>query len=167
VSNHILHSVSLDPWENLKTLQLSYESTHLDTYSWDMWKAIFRSATKRFKDRELKVENLGISTYPIPITSNGQHLPELLPDTRTSVKMNLTKEDVPELGTRPIYFYRKPNWKTATPQEFWGFFTFNKDPTGPTGLHIRERPDGCARIVSDSLPSDAPDSPQEEPNINM
>jgi hypothetical protein len=80
------------------------------------------------------------------------------PVIRTEGSINLYKHDIPELGTRPLYFYRKPNRATASPREFWGFFTFNQDPRGPTGLTVRySEPFNLGRVVSESLPPDPPD----------
>jgi hypothetical protein len=134
-------------------LHLAYESTRLDTVKWAEWKPILMSAARRHK---LDVKDLGIGRYLILIAPNRQYSPESPSVTRTNASVTIVKEDIPELGTRPIYFYRKRNWRVATPQEFWGFFTFNKDPNGRTGLHVRVQADGRARIVSDYLSPNAP-----------
>lgn len=79
----------------------------------------------------------------------------------------IRKENVPELGTRPIYFYRKPD-PTAPPHEFWGFFTFNKDPTGPTGLTVRlTEPEQYGCIFSENATPEMLAKPQTRIGLDL
>ncbi|KAG8740164.1 hypothetical protein FRC10_004690 [Ceratobasidium sp. 414] len=126
----------LEPWENIKTISLMYESERFTMAPWDQWKIILASCAKR----------------------RGRDVNKLAIVTRIEVILTLYKCNVPELGTRPVYFFRKPNQATATPREFWGFFSFNPDPNGPTGISVRVNPLGLGRLVSDSVVEPDPES---------
>ncbi|QRW15290.1 hypothetical protein RhiLY_14289 [Ceratobasidium sp. AG-Ba] len=122
-------SFTLEHWKDLEWVQLDYESPRLDRVPWDQWKIILQSCAKR-KNR--KLDDLGIVT-------------------RTECSMLLHKRDCPELGTRPLYFHRRPNQVVASPREFWGFYSFNPDPNGSPGIKVRVSERGMGRVMSDSM----------------
>ncbi|KAJ1310502.1 hypothetical protein OPQ81_007234 [Rhizoctonia solani] len=129
----------LEPWQGVDSISLSYESVRLDMVGWEEWKHALKIVAQK---KNLREEDLGVVT-------------------RTDVLVSIDKKDIPELGTRPIYFYRRKSGVDTTPQQFWGFFTFNQDPLGPTGLTVRRSgTKQWGRIVSESLP---PDPPEYEP----
>ncbi|KAG9105664.1 hypothetical protein FRC07_009133 [Ceratobasidium sp. 392] len=99
---------------------------------WEQWRIILESCAKR----------------------RNQDIYDLAVITRTEGSFTLRKVNCPKLGTRPLYFFRKPDQVTATPREFWGFFSFNPDPNGPPGISIRVNPHGKGRLVSDSVEPD-------------
>ncbi|CAE6499566.1 unnamed protein product [Rhizoctonia solani] len=127
---------SLEPWQGVECIRLRYESVRLELVEWAEWRCALEKIAERKKD--LPVEDLGVVS-------------------RTDVLITIDKMDVPELGTRPIYFYRRKLGADTSPEQFWGFFTFNQDPLGPTGLTVRRSgPNQRGRIVSESLPPDPP-----------
>jgi hypothetical protein len=89
--------------------------------------------------------------------------------TFANVLIELNRKDVPELGTRPVYFHRRKLSADTTPEQFWGFFSFNQDPFGPTGLTVRLSGESSlkGRIVSESLPPDPPDYKQRFKTFEM
>ncbi|KAG9101352.1 hypothetical protein FRC06_003152 [Ceratobasidium sp. 370] len=117
----------LEPWKGLDRIMLIYESERITHVPWEQWKIILASCAKR----------------------RGRDINDLAVITRIEAILNIRKDNVPELGTRPIYFFRKPNQATATPREFWGFFSFNPDPNGPPGISVRVNPQGNGCLVSD------------------
>ncbi|KAG8763085.1 hypothetical protein FRC11_006131 [Ceratobasidium sp. 423] len=126
----------LEPWQGVESIMLAYESVRLERVSWEEWKHALKSLAQK---RDLREEDLGVIT-------------------RTDVMLKIRKKNVPELGTRPIYLYRRKPGADTSPRQFWGFFTFNKDPLGPTGLTVRcSGPHQLGRIVSESLPPDPPE----------
>ncbi|KAG8703107.1 hypothetical protein FRC09_004349, partial [Ceratobasidium sp. 395] len=122
---------TLEPWENIEHVSLYYESSRLDIVPWDQWKIILESCAKR-RNRELD---------------------DLAVVTRLEGGMSLYKRDCPELGTRPLYFFRKSDQTNTTPREFWGFFSFNPDPKGAPGINMRTSEQGMGRVMSDSVPA--------------
>lgn len=136
----------LEPWEGVKLVDLYFESARLDLMS---WRTLKEALVDESQENSLNLDELGIIV-------------------RTNASFTIRKCDVPELGTRPLYFYRKPNRVTASPREFWGFYSFNKDPLGPTGLTVRySGPNNWGRIVSESLPPDPVDYIQTWYEINF
>ncbi|KAG9126314.1 hypothetical protein FRC07_003969 [Ceratobasidium sp. 392] len=117
----------LYPWEGVETLSIAYQSNELDSVPWEQWKVILKACARR----------------------RNQNIDELAVVTQIEGVFRLCKRNCPELGTRPIYFFRNPNIATATPREFWGFFSFNTNPNGPTGISVRRGPDGKSHLVSD------------------
>ncbi|KAG9126313.1 hypothetical protein FRC07_003968 [Ceratobasidium sp. 392] len=105
------------------------DSNELNSVPWEQWKIILKSCAKR---RQLNVNDLAVVV-------------------QTSACFTLHKHHCPELGTRPVYFFRKPNRSTATPREFWGFFSLDPDPNGATGISVRHDADGLGCLVSNSV----------------
>ncbi|CAE6524909.1 unnamed protein product [Rhizoctonia solani] len=129
----------LEPWQDVEAITLNYESVRLELVAWEEWKRALKSLAQK---KNLHEQDLGVVT-------------------RTDVLMTIHKKDIPELGTRPIYFYRRKPGADTSPRQFWGFFTFNQDPLGPTGLTVRcSGPNEWGRIVSESLPPDPPEYEQ-------
>ncbi|KAG9082168.1 hypothetical protein FS749_007063 [Ceratobasidium sp. UAMH 11750] len=89
--------------------------------------------------------------YPSIVFKAQEQRPPQSCITRTEGWQTLHKRNCPELGTRPLYFYRKPDQASATPREFWGFFSFNPDPNGAPGINMRVNECGMGRLVSDSV----------------
>ncbi|KAG8703108.1 hypothetical protein FRC09_004350 [Ceratobasidium sp. 395] len=124
----------LYPWEGVSHIRLGYTSKGLSCWSWQQWRIILKAFAER---KEEDVDDLAVVT-------------------QIQAYFNLHKRHCPELGLQPIYFFRKPNPKTATQHEFWGFFSFNPDPTGPAGISFRWDIDSHGCLVSDSIPLNAP-----------
>ncbi|KAG8741520.1 hypothetical protein FRC12_015640 [Ceratobasidium sp. 428] len=124
----------LHPWENVHHIRLSYKSNRIACGSWEQWRLILKAFAER---KDWSVDDLAVVT-------------------QTKGYFNLHKRHCPELGLRPIYFFRKPNPKTATPREFWGFFSFNPDPTAPTGISFRWDTNQLGCLVSDGMPLHMP-----------
>ncbi|CAE6488876.1 unnamed protein product [Rhizoctonia solani] len=138
--------VPLKDWEGVEHITLNYESVRLDMVEWDKWKNTLKDVAW---EKDLRKEDLAVVSM-------------------TDVTIRICKEDVPELGTRPIYFYRRKAGADTSPQQFWGFFTFNEDPLGPTGLTVRHSgPGQSARIVSESLPPDPADYKQKWTHLEI
>ncbi|KAG8745091.1 hypothetical protein FRC12_014661 [Ceratobasidium sp. 428] len=93
----------LYPWEGVSHIRLGYTSRGLSCWSWQQWRIILKAFAER---KEEDVDDLAVVT-------------------QIQAYFNLHKRHCPELGLQPIYFFRKPNPKTATQREFWGFFSFS------------------------------------------
>ncbi|CAE6345601.1 unnamed protein product [Rhizoctonia solani] len=130
----------LEPWQSLEFVSLSYDSARLEQVLWEEWRDHLK---KLAREKHLRKEYLGVVTF-------------------ANVLIELNRKDVPELGTRPVYFHRRKLSADTTPEQFWGFFSFNQDPFGPTGLTVRLSGESSlkGRIVSESLPPDPPDYKQ-------
>ncbi|CAE6524570.1 unnamed protein product [Rhizoctonia solani] len=139
-------SCPLEPWQGVESITLHYESVRLELVEWTEWKRALKIAAQK---KDLAEEDLGVVN-------------------RTDVLITIDKQDIPELGTRPIYFYRRKPGADTSPQQFWGFFTFNQDPLGPTGLTVRcSGPNQRGRIVSESLPPDPSEYEQKWINLEI
>ncbi|CAE6434294.1 unnamed protein product [Rhizoctonia solani] len=121
----------LEDWQNIETITLMYESVRLEREDWGEWEYALKTTAQ---ETHLRKENLGVVT-------------------KTDVLMKIHKNDVPELGTRPVYFHRRRLSADTSPRQFWGFFSFNQDPLGPTGLAVRcSGPNQWGHVASESLP---------------
>lgn len=45
----VVASIALEPWENVTSIRLAYESPRLEHVSWKDWKPILKSAAKKKK----------------------------------------------------------------------------------------------------------------------